>query len=133
MLLMCYFEKENAFCRDPQEDFPSCLFFFFPNFIYFCLCWVFVVAQAFSLVSEIGGLLSIMGPGLLIEVASLIVELQLKGSQAQQLWLPALENSLNSCSVACGILPYQGLNLCLLHWQSDSLPLSYQGIPPSQS
>ena len=26
-----------------------------------------------------------------------------------------------------GILPTQELNLCLLHWQADSLPLSYQG------
>ena len=30
-------------------------------------------------------------------------------------------------SVACGIYPDQGLNLCLLHWQVDSLPLSHQG------
>ena len=27
------------------------------------------------------------------------------------------------CSKACGIFPDQGLNLCLLHWQADSLPL----------
>ena len=32
-----------------------------------------------------------------------------------------------SCSVACGISPDQGLNLCLLHWQADPLPLSHQG------
>ena len=31
-----------------------------------------------------------------------------------------------SCSVACGIFPDQGLNLCLLHWPADSLPLSHQ-------
>ena len=36
-----------------------------------------------------------------------------------------------SCSVACGILPDQGLNLCLLHWQADSLLLSHLGSPPS--
>ena len=34
-----------------------------------------------------------------------------------------------SCSVACGIFPGQGSNLCLLHWQADSLPLSYWGSP----
>ena len=28
-----------------------------------------------------------------------------------------------------GIFPTQGLNLCLLHWQADSLPLSHQGSP----
>ena len=34
-----------------------------------------------------------------------------------------------SCSKACGILPDQGLNPCLLHWQVDSLPLSHQRSP----
>ena len=28
-----------------------------------------------------------------------------------------------------GIFPTQGLNLCLLHWQADSLPVSQQGSP----
>ena len=28
-----------------------------------------------------------------------------------------------------GIFPTQGSNPCLLHWQADSLPLSYQGSP----
>ena len=30
---------------------------------------------------------------------------------------------------ALGIFPEQGLNLCLLHQQADSLPLSHQGSP----
>ena len=34
-----------------------------------------------------------------------------------------------SCSVACGIFLDQGSNLCLLHWQADSLVLRYQGSP----
>ena len=34
-----------------------------------------------------------------------------------------------SCSIAYGIFPDQGSNLCLLHWQADSLPLSHQGSP----
>ena len=34
-----------------------------------------------------------------------------------------------SCSVACGICSDQGSNLCPLHWQVDSSPLSYQGSP----
>jgi len=33
------------------------------------------------------------------------------------------------CSVASGIIPDQGLNPCLLHWQVDSLPPSHQGSP----
>ena len=32
-----------------------------------------------------------------------------------------------SCCTSCEIFPDQGLNLCLLHWQADSLPLSHQG------
>ena len=32
-----------------------------------------------------------------------------------------------SCSTACGIFLDQELNLCLLHWQADSSPLSHQG------
>ena len=34
-----------------------------------------------------------------------------------------------SCSVACEIFPNQGMNLCLLHWQVDSSPVSHQGSP----
>ena len=34
-----------------------------------------------------------------------------------------------NCSEACGIFPDEGSNLCLLHWQADSLPLSHQGSP----
>ena len=30
-----------------------------------------------------------------------------------------------------GIFPIQGLNLCLLYWQVDSLALSHQGSPSS--
>ena len=34
-----------------------------------------------------------------------------------------------SCSVAHGIFLDQGSNLCLLYWQTNSLPLSHQGSP----
>ena len=34
-----------------------------------------------------------------------------------------------SCSRACGIFLDQESNLCLMHWQADSLPLSHQGSP----
>ena len=34
-----------------------------------------------------------------------------------------------SCSVACGIFPDRGLNLCPLHWQADSYPPRHQGNP----
>ena len=35
----------------------------------------------------------------------------------------------HSSSVAHGVLPRQGPNPCLLHWQADRLPLSLQGSP----
>ena len=34
-----------------------------------------------------------------------------------------------SCLETCGIFLAQGSNLCLLHWQVNSLPLSHQGSP----
>ena len=37
-----------------------------------------------------------------------------------------------SCSMTCGIFLDQGWNLCLLHWQADSLPLNHQGSPQIQ-
>ena len=37
-----------------------------------------------------------------------------------------------SCCMARGIVPDQGSNPALLHWQLDSLPLSHQGSPMRQ-
>ena len=34
-----------------------------------------------------------------------------------------------SCSMAGGVFPDQGLNLCPLHWQADSHPLYHPGDP----
>ena len=34
-----------------------------------------------------------------------------------------------SCSETCGVFPDQGSNLCLLHWQAETLPLSHHGSP----
>ena len=54
---------------------------------------------------------------------------------AQQLGLPALSTASAvglhwlRCSGACGIFLDQGLNLCLLHQQTDSLPPSHQASP----
>ena len=54
-------------------------------------------------------------------------QLWLLGSitQAQKLWC------MGCSSMARGIFSDQGSNLCLLHWQVDSLPLSHQGSTPS--
>ena len=78
--------------------------------------------------------------GLLFVVASRVVNHRLQGVQTSV----AVEHGLSSCSswalehmhndahglsysTACGIFPDQGPNLCLLHWQADSLPLSHLG------
>ena len=71
--------------------------------------------------------------GLLIVVASLVVEhgLSARGlsSCSSQSTGSVLVAHKLSCSAACGIFPDQGSNLCLLHWQADSLPLRHQGSP----
>ena len=51
-----------------------------------------------------------------------------RGSRAPEHRLRICGKGL-SCSAACGIFPDQGLNLCLLHWQVDSLSLNHQGSP----
>ena len=42
---------------------------------------------------------------------------------------PSQNTGLGSLSLPQGMLPTQGSNPCLLRWQADSLPLSYQGSP----
>ena len=62
--------------------------------------------------------------GLLVVVASPVAEQGLQGVRASVVVVHRL-----SCSAACGIFLDQGSNLCLLHWQEDSLPLNDQGSP----
>ena len=71
---------------------------------------------------------------LLIDVASPVVEQGLQGAQDLVVVAPRLSSTgpvvvehWLSCSMACAIFPDQGSNLCLLHWQAGSLPLSHQG------
>ena len=74
------------------------------------------------------GLLSSCGGGLLIKVASLVVEHELLAA-THRLSSPGSKPVARglSRSAACGIFLDQGPNLCLLHWQADSLPPSHQG------
>ena len=74
--------------------------------------------------------------GLLIVAVSLAVERSLQGTWASVAAVPGHWSTGSvvvvhglSCLMACGIFPDQGLNLCLLHWQEDSLPLTHQGSP----
>ena len=60
----------------------------------------------------------------------------LQGAQASVAVVPGLWSTGSvavvlglSCPEACGIFLHQGSNLCLLHQQANSLPLSHQGGP----
>ena len=82
------------------------------------------------------GLLSSCVHRHLIVVASLAAEHRLWGVWASVVLTPRFKSTGSivvahgiSCSVACGIFPDQGSNLCLRHWQADSLPQSHQGSP----
>ena len=128
-------------------DDVYCIFVFLNNFIYlliyFWMCWIFVATR--RLFSSCGewGLISLQCTGFPFCMTSLVVELVLQGTKASLvvvIWLSScgsqvLEHRFSSlvpwlsCSTACGIFLDQGLNLCLLHWRVDSLPLSYQGSP----
>ena len=77
-----------------------------------------------------------MLPSSLTVVASLAAEHRPWDTQASVVAVPGPWRTGSSvavhglhCSTACGSLPDQGLNLCPLHWQADSLPLSHQGSP----
>ena len=57
----------------------------------------------------------------------------LKPTKSLRPWDSPGKNAGVSCHFLLqGIFPTQGLNLCLLHWQADSLPLGHQGSPPYQ-
>ena len=93
-----------------------------------CCC-----ARAFSSCGE-QGLLLVAVHGLLIAVASLVVEHGFQVRWLQQLWLAGsvvVAHRLQSagsvvvthrlvCSLACGLFPDQGSNSCPLYWQADS-------------
>ena len=105
-----------------SRGFLLFLFYFFFN-IYFWLCWVFVSVLGLSLVAASGGHSSSRCTGLSL---SQLLLLRSTGSRCAG---SAVVAHGPSCSVACGILPDQGSNLCPLHWQADSQPLCHQGSP----
>ena len=99
--------------------------FFLNLFIYFWLCWVFVSVRGLSLVGASGGHSSSRRVGL-----SLSRPLLLRSTGSRRAGSVIVAHGPR-CSAACGIIPDQGLNPCLLHWQADSQPLRHQGSPSS--
>ena len=79
------------------------------QFVYFWLCWVFIAALRLSLVAASRGYSSFQYEGF------------------SSWWLLLVQNMSSvvvahgfNCSMACGISPDQGSNLCPLHWQAGS-------------
>ena len=73
---------------------------------------------------------------LLIVVASPVAEHRLQCARTSAVVAPGLQHTSSPVvahglqfSVASEIFPDQGSNLSLLHWQTDSLPLSHQESP----
>ena len=123
LILFCILEAGNHFIL-PLCILKETMYLFLLAVLGLCCC---------SGVSSSCGkqvLLSNTVDGLLTAAASL-VEHELSDAQASV----ALGHRLSSCgaglccSAAWGILLDQGSNLCLLHWQVESLPLSLQGSP----
>ena len=78
------------------------------------LCWVFVADFELSLVAETGLLSSCDAR------ASHCCGFSHCGTQALGAQASVVEAHGLSCPTACGILPDQGSNLCLLHWKAAS-------------
>ena len=118
-------------CATREAPFYFLFYLFIYNtfylFIYLILAALALrcCAWAFSSCGE-RGLLFVVVRGLLIAVASLFGSMGSRragfcscGSRAYRAGSVVAAHGL-SCSAACEIFPDQGLNLCPLHWQTDS-------------
>ena len=98
--------------------------------------WIFVAVGRLSLVAV--SRVFFMVHGLLLVVASLVGKQGFRHESPVAVHGPSSFDSQAlgtdsivvhglSCSEACGIFMDQGSNLCLLHWQADSLPPNHKG------
>ena len=115
LMRLSYYFSFSIYLINPTEGVRGVHYYLL---FYFWLCWAFIAMLAFLCFLAAVAML-----GFLITVASLVA--------ASGLWSTGsvVVSHGFSCSVACGIFSDQGLNLCLLHWQMGSLPLSHQGSP----
>ena len=94
-----------------------------------CAGWAFVTAGAFPSLRE-QGLLSSLGARASHCSSFSCCRAQPPGHVGAAAAAPWLSSrTALSCCTTCGILPDQGWNPCLLHWQADAFPLSHQGSP----
>ena len=113
--LQFYNQREGG---EGERPLPSSFFFF--NYLFtFWLRWAFVAVPGLSPGVGLGATLCrgaraahCSGFSHRLESAGSVVGLQ--GLR---------------CPAACRSFPDQGLNLCPLHWQANSLPLSQRGSP----
>ena len=108
--------------------FYQIILFFFPLFFIIYLVIFSCVGSSFlciglSLVAASAGHSSSRCAGL-----SLLWPLLLRSTGSRRAGSVIVAHG-PSFSVACGIFPDQGSNLCPLHWQADSQPLCHQGNP----
>ena len=122
-LLLKDLGENNIQSRHFFSLFFKFLFIYLFIYIYFWLCWVFVSMQGLSLVAASGGHSSSRCAGF-----SLSRPLLLRSTGSRRAGSVVVAHG-PSCSVACGIFPDQGSNLCPLHQQADSQPLCHQGSP----
>ena len=116
-------QPRNRGTQVKSRLFQSLLFFIF---FFFWLCWVFLAAWAFPQLQQVGATVYFSCCG-----AQPLVRQGLSGCGSQLY----LAHRLTTCGTwalvlrGSGTFPDQGSNLSLLHWQTDSLPLSHQGSP----
>ena len=118
-----------------QENKICHYFHFFPfkNIYLLFAMWVFIGTWGFSSCDEPGLSLAAVCGRLTPVAPSAVDQAQgHAGSSRCSRWAQWSTGSVVvvqglSCSVACGVFPYQGSNPCPLHWEADSPPLSHQG------
>ena len=118
-------------------------FEFFEKSLFIWFCWVFMAARAFLQLQQVRATIQLWCTDFSLWWLLL---LQSAGSRARGLQslrptgsvvvAPGLQSigsilvaHRRGCPMACEIFPDQGSNLCLMHWQADSLPPSQQETP----
>ena len=125
--------KEDRLVSSRSRNTPVQSNCFIYDFIHLRLHWVCLHCRAgFSLTVASGATLQLWRAGFslpcLLLLGSRAPVAAACGPTSCFSWV--LGHRLSSySSAACGILPDQESNPCLLHWQADSLPLSHEGSP----
>ena len=132
---MCQKLLDTSEIQSESEQFFHChLKFLFVSFFIFGYAGALSLCRL-SLVAVNGGYSLLWSMGFLLQWFLLLQSTDSRACELQQWWLAdsraqpqqLWHTDWHSCPTAPGIFPDQGQNLCLLHWQADSLPLSHQG------